>query len=77
LVPEICSVPARSFFSTIYEALTEPISSLDSPLKAEPSGEFIELQRLLRITIIYIIHNKVEAVALAHHIAIMQKGRIE
>ena len=57
--------------------LDEPMSSLDSPLKAELSGEFIELQRLLRITTIYITHDKAEAVALAHRIAIMQKGRIE
>jgi ABC-type Fe3+/spermidine/putrescine transport system ATPase subunit len=57
--------------------LDEPMSSLDSPLKAELSGEFIELQRLLRITTIYITHDKAEAVALANRIAIMQKGRIE
>jgi ABC-type Fe3+/spermidine/putrescine transport system ATPase subunit len=55
----------------------EPMSSLDSPLKAELSGEFIELQRLLRITTIYITHDKAEAVALADRIAIMQQGCIE
>jgi ABC-type Fe3+/spermidine/putrescine transport system ATPase subunit len=57
--------------------LDEPMSSLDSPLKAELSGEFIELQRLLRITTIYITHDKAEAVALANRIAIMQEGCIE
>src|SRR5215216_3928200 len=57
--------------------LDEPMSSLDSPLKAELSADLIDLQRLLRITTIYITHDKSEALALAHRIAIMQKGRIE
>jgi ABC-type Fe3+/spermidine/putrescine transport system ATPase subunit len=57
--------------------LDEPMSSLDSPLKSELSAELIELQRLLRITAVYITHDKAEAMALAHRIAIMHKGRIE
>jgi ABC-type Fe3+/spermidine/putrescine transport system ATPase subunit len=57
--------------------LDEPMSSLDSPLKAELFAEFIQLQRLLRITTVYITHDKAEAMALAHRIAIMHKGRIE
>lgn len=57
--------------------LDEPMSSLDSPLKAELSADLIKLQRLLRITTIYITHDQTEAVAFAHRIAIMQKGHIE
>jgi spermidine/putrescine transport system ATP-binding protein len=57
--------------------LDKPMSSLDSPLKAELSADLIELQRLLRITTIYITNDKAESVALAHRIAIMHKGRIE
>jgi ABC-type Fe3+/spermidine/putrescine transport system ATPase subunit len=57
--------------------LDEPMSSLDSPLKAELSADLIELQRLLLITTIYITHDRIEAVAVSHRIAIMQKGRIE
>jgi ABC-type Fe3+/spermidine/putrescine transport system ATPase subunit len=53
------------------------MSSLDSPLKAELSADLIELQRLLLITTIYITHDRIEAVAVSHRIAIMQKGRIE
>lgn len=57
--------------------LDEPMSSLDSPLKAELSADLIELQRLLCITTVYITHDRVEAMAMAHRIAIMQEGRIE
>jgi ABC-type Fe3+/spermidine/putrescine transport system ATPase subunit len=57
--------------------LDEPMSSLDSSLKAELSAELIELQRSLQITTVYITHDRTEALALADRIAVMHKGRIE
>lgn len=55
----------------------EPFSNLDAKLRA--SGR-IELKRLLNefpVTSIYVTHDQIEAVALAHRIAVMRDGRFE
>jgi ABC-type Fe3+/spermidine/putrescine transport system ATPase subunit len=57
--------------------LDEPMSSLDSHLKAELRAELLDLQRSLRITTIYITHDHTEAQALADRIAVMHAGHIE
>jgi ABC-type sugar transport system ATPase subunit len=57
--------------------LDEPLSSLDSDLKAGLLRELATLQRLLAVTTIYVTHNQAEAVTLAQRIASMRAGRIE
>lgn len=55
----------------------EPFSSLDAKIRAQAR---VELKRLLQefpVTSIYVTHDQVEAVALAHHIAVMRAGKIE
>jgi multiple sugar transport system ATP-binding protein len=55
----------------------EPFSSLDAKIRAQAR---VELKRLLYefpVTSIYVTHDQVEAVALAHHIAVMRAGKIE
>jgi iron(III) transport system ATP-binding protein len=56
--------------------LDEPMSSLDTALKADLLAEFAALQKLLGITTIYITHDPAEAAALAHRVAIMREGKI-
>ena len=55
----------------------EPFSNLDARLRGQAR---VELKRLLQefpVTSIYVTHDQVEAVALAHRIAIMRVGKIE
>jgi ABC-type sugar transport system ATPase subunit len=55
----------------------EPFSNLDAKVRA--AGR-VELKRLLNefpVTSIYVTHDQIEAVALAHRIAVMRDGRFE
>lgn len=55
----------------------EPFANLDAKFRAQAR---VELKRLLYefpVTSIYVTHDQVEAVALAHRIAVMRYGRIE
>lgn len=55
----------------------EPFANLDAKLRTEAR---IELKRLLNrfpITTIYVTHDQVEAVSLAHRIAVMNQGKFE
>jgi ABC-type Fe3+/spermidine/putrescine transport system ATPase subunit len=56
--------------------LDEPMSSLDSDLKAALSHELATLQKALRITTVYVTHNREEA-ALAHRVVSMDGGRVK
>jgi iron(III) transport system ATP-binding protein len=57
--------------------LDEPMSSLDSDLKAALSHELATLQKTLNITTVYVTHNREEAAALAHRVVSMNGGRVE
>ena len=57
--------------------LDEPMSSLDSDLKAALSHELATLQKALNITTVYVTHNREEAAALAHRVVSMNGGRVE
>ena len=55
----------------------EPFSNLDAKLRA--TGR-VELKRLLQefpVTSIYVTHDQIEAVALAHRVAVMREGAVE
>ena len=55
----------------------EPFSNLDAKLRAQAR---VELKRLLNefpVTSVYVTHDQIEAVALAHRIAVMRVGNIE
>lgn len=57
--------------------LDEPMSSLDSDLKAALSHELATLQKALNITTVYVTHDREEAAALAHRVVTMNGGRVE
>ena len=57
--------------------LDEPLSSLDTELKAKLLYELAELQRKLRVTCLYITHDPSEAASFAHRVAVMRGGQIE
>jgi ABC-type sugar transport system ATPase subunit len=57
--------------------LDEPLSNLDSDLKVTLLQEFSALQQELKVTTLYVTHDRAEAAALAHRIALMKRGRID
>lgn len=57
--------------------LDEPMSSLDTDLKAALLRELSTLQSTLKITTVYVTHNREEAAALAHTVVSMSAGRVE
>src|SRR5688500_10732240 len=57
--------------------LDEPLSNLDSDLKVTLLQELSVLQQELKLTTVYVTHDRAEAAALAHRIALMKRGRID
>jgi ABC-type Fe3+/spermidine/putrescine transport system ATPase subunit len=56
--------------------LDEPLSSLDPELRIELRFELARLQRTLKLTMVYVTHDREDASALADHVIEMRQGRI-
>ena len=56
--------------------LDEPLSSLDTELRAALRAELANLQRILHITAVYVTHDREDAAAFADRIVRMRGGRI-
>ena len=54
----------------------EPLSNLDAKLREETRKELRTFLRELKITAVYVTHDRVEALALSDTIAVMRAGRI-
>ena len=54
----------------------EPLSNLDARLRVQMRRELARLHRLLRVTMIYVTHDQVEAMTLGDRIAVMSRGRV-
>lgn len=57
--------------------LDEPLSNLDERLRRDMRAELRELQRSLEITMVYVTHDQVEALALGDRIAVLREGKVE
>lgn len=57
--------------------LDEPLSNLDADLKVTLLQELSALQQELKVTTLYVTHDRAEAATLAHRIALMKRGRID
>ncbi|MCQ6493051.1 hypothetical protein NPN24_26990, partial [Vibrio parahaemolyticus] len=55
----------------------EPLSNLDAKLRVKMRLEIKSLHRRLGNTMIYVIHDQVEAMTMADRIVVMQGGIIE
>jgi len=55
----------------------EPLSNLDAALRVQMSLEVTRLQRHLGTTAVYVTHDQVEAMTMAHRIVVLNAGRIE
>ena len=57
--------------------LDEPLSNLDAKLREQMRLEIRELQRKLKLTVLYVTHDQDEAMALSDRIAVVHRGRFE
>ena len=57
--------------------LDEPLSNLDALLRVYMRAELKRLQRELNITTIYVTHDQIEALSMAHRIVVMNEGRVQ
>ena len=64
-------------FSPKVLLLDEPLSNLDAQLREEMRRELKALQRRVRITVIFVTHDQIEALSLSDRVAIMKFGRLE
>ena len=55
----------------------EPLSNLDAALRGDMRVELSQLHRDLSATMIYVTHDQIEAMTMAHRIVVLNKGRIE
>ncbi len=55
----------------------EPLSNLDAKLRTEMRGEIIKLQHRLKTTLVYVTHDQIEAMSMAHRIAILNEGKLQ
>lgn len=56
--------------------LDEPLSNLDAKLREQMRFELKELQRRMRIPVLYVTHDQAEAMALSDRLAVMANGEI-
>ena len=56
--------------------MDEPLSNLDAKLRVSTRAEIKHLQQTLGVTTIYVTHDQVEAMTLAHRVAVMEKGEV-
>ncbi|MER6525889.1 ABC transporter ATP-binding protein [Streptomyces sp. NPDC001508] len=57
--------------------MDEPFSNLDAALRDTMRTELATLQRRLGMTVVFVTHDQVEALALADQLVVMRGGRIE
>jgi len=57
--------------------MDEPLSNLDAKLRGYMRSELKRLQGDLGITTIYVTHDQIEAMTLAHRVAVMNKGVVQ
>jgi multiple sugar transport system ATP-binding protein len=57
--------------------MDEPLSNLDAKLRGHMRAELKHMQNKLGITTIYVTHDQIEAMTLAHRVALLEKGILQ
>jgi multiple sugar transport system ATP-binding protein len=57
--------------------MDEPLSNLDAKLRGHMRSELKRLQADVGVTTIYVTHDQIEAMTLAHRVAIMNRGIVQ
>jgi sn-glycerol 3-phosphate transport system ATP-binding protein len=55
----------------------EPLSNLDAKLRVQMRLEIQRLHQRLRTTSVYVTHDQIEAMTLAHRVVVMNRGHVE
>ncbi|MBK1864964.1 ABC transporter ATP-binding protein [Aestuariivirga sp. YIM B02566] len=55
----------------------EPLSNLDAKLRIEMRSELMRIHRATSATSVYVTHDQVEAMTMASHVAVLNKGKVE
>ena len=57
--------------------MDEPLSNLDAKLRGHMRAELKHMQGSLGITTIYVTHDQIEAMTLAHRVAVLERGVLQ
>jgi multiple sugar transport system ATP-binding protein len=57
--------------------MDEPLSNLDAKLRVAMRAEIKHLAHEMKVTTVYVTHDQVEAMTLAHRVALMRDGEIQ
>ena len=57
--------------------MDEPLSNLDAKLRVHMRAELKHMQHELGITTVYVTHDQVEAMTLAHRVAVLNNGQLQ
>ena len=57
--------------------MDEPLSNLDATLRGHMRAQLKHMQKSMGITTIYVTHDQIEAMTLAHRVAILEKGVLQ
>jgi multiple sugar transport system ATP-binding protein len=57
--------------------MDEPLSNLDAKLRGHMRAELKHLQQQLGITTLYVTHDQIEAMTLAHRVALLDRGVLQ
>lgn len=57
--------------------LDEPLSALDTQLREQLRGELRRVLVAMQLPVLLVTHDRTEAIALAHRVAVMDEGRIQ
>lgn len=55
----------------------EPLSNVDAKVREQLRIELLEMQSKLKFAALYVTHDQTEAMALAHRVAVIRKGKVE
>ena len=57
--------------------MDEPLSNLDAKLRQKARTELVKIHEMFKPTMVYVTHDQIEAMTVAHRIAVMNQGRIQ
>ena len=57
-----------------YFLLDEPLSNLDAKLRQKARTELVKIHEMFKPTMVYVTHDQIEAMTVAHRIAVMNQA---
>lgn len=57
--------------------LDEPLSAVDAPTRKQLRSQIVQLQKMLRVPMIYVTHDQREALAIGQRIAVLNQGELQ